>query len=97
MCSCYLIIYFISYCTVFIFGKSNEKLINELHQQHKLTLVFSQFISNVGCMWYLQSVSTVVWPIEVTSIHDKLEDLLVGQALVRLFRQCAYLPQNNPK
>lgn len=48
-------------------------------------------------MWYLQSVCAVVRPVQVATVHDKLEDLLVGQALVRLLGQRAYLPQHNPK
>lgn len=45
----------------------------------------------------VQLVGAVVRPVQVASVHDKLEDLLVGQALVRLLGQRAYLPQNHPK
>lgn len=45
----------------------------------------------------VQFVRAVVWPVQVAAVHDKLEDLLVGQALVRLLGQRAYLPQNDPK
>lgn len=48
-------------------------------------------------MLHLQSVSAVVWSVQEASVHDKLEDLLVGQALVRLLCQRADLPQDNPK
>lgn len=48
-------------------------------------------------MLHSQSVSAVVWSVQEASVHDKLEDLLVGQALVRLLCQRADLPQNNPK
>lgn len=45
----------------------------------------------------LQSVGAVVGPVQVASVHDELEDLLVGQALVRLLGQRADLPQNHPE
>lgn len=45
----------------------------------------------------VQSVGAVVWPVQVASVHDELEHLLVGQALVRLLGQRADLPQNHPK
>lgn len=47
--------------------------------------------------WNVQPVGAVVWPVQVASVHDELEDLLVGQALVRLLGQRADLPQNHPK
>lgn len=45
----------------------------------------------------LQTVSAVVRSVQVVSVHDKLQDLLIGQALVRLLGQCADLPQNDPE
>lgn len=46
---------------------------------------------------YSQSVCAVVRPVQEVPVHDKLEDLLVGQTLVRLLGQRAYLPQHNPE
>lgn len=45
----------------------------------------------------LQHVGAVVGFVQESSLHDKAQHLLVGHALVRLFRQGGDLPQDHPE
>lgn len=42
-----------------------------------------------------QLKGTALQPLEDPAVHDKLEHLLVGQALVGLLRQRRYFPEHN--
>lgn len=46
---------------------------------------------------YVQHVRTVVRLVQKATLHDEAQDLLVGQALVRLLGQRGNLPEDNPK
>lgn len=51
----------------------------------------------MGAQEYIQHVRAVVRLVQKAALHDKAENLLVGQALVRLLGQCSDLPEDDPK
>lgn len=51
----------------------------------------------VQCLRHLHPLFTVLWSVQVSSVHDELEDLFIGQALVRLLCQGTDLPQHHAK
>lgn len=51
----------------------------------------------LGPQKYIQHVGAVVRLVQKAALHDEAQDLLVGQALVRLLGQCGDLPEDDPK
>lgn len=50
-----------------------------------------------GPRQYVQHVRAVVRLVQKAALHDEAQDLLVGQALIRLLGQRGDLPENNPE
>ena len=46
---------------------------------------------------YVQHVGAVVRLVQKAALHDEAQDLLIGQALVRLLGQRGDLPEDNPE
>lgn len=54
-----------------------------------------QCLLNAHPFLYLQSLWTVLRDVQIPSIHNELQHLLIGEALVRLLRQAGDFPEHH--